>query len=498
MTEKLSAKTAVVKYQSPTAMHSKQIAVIATACMFALLPLPILYGTLVPSAQVLPMVILSLISLGSILFFMFAFFAYKLNRNTRFILTDTGIALPGPTADPKQIIPWTKVDLIEVTSSDSDESIEFTLKGWAPIRLKVSSLSHEDLDKLVSACELWAGAAAKGAAFKHLVERVTLKRRDTEDASFTALWMEEAQRRLSTTPFSPLEPGKLLQSGRVKVVQPLTAGGWSAIYLCQWQERTSAILKEAVVPPTAKEDLKNKAYTHFERESVLLAGLDHPQIAKVLDYFIEEGRQYMILQRISGANLRMYIRDKGAVSRKQALKWLSELAKIISYLHSQQPPIVHRDLTPENLILDMTGSLVLIDFGSANEFVGTVTGTLVGKPSYIAPEQFSGHAKPQSDLYALGAVLHFLLTGKDPEPLTIASPKTSNPLVDDEVDQLVRDLTQLEIGKRLQSARELEDRLTALIQLDEQPEPNAAALPNEQSVETKTDSLDSIELNSNN
>jgi tRNA A-37 threonylcarbamoyl transferase component Bud32 len=462
MVNKASAKTAVVKYESPTALTSRRVAVVATALLIVLFPLPLLYPMFVPVIHGLPEAVLLMLSIGAFVFFLIAFNAYRINRNTRLVLTDTGIVLPGKGGElSKDMIPWSKVEQIEVTTPGGDKmgSIIFSLKGWSPIILQLSSLAHEDLDKLVSACELWANATAKDESFKRLVERVTLKRRDSDDSSFTALWMEEAQRRLSTTPFSPLDPGAELQSGRLKVVQPLTAGGWSAIYLCQWQERTSAILKEAVVPPSAKEELKAKAYQHFEREAVLLAGLEHPQIAKVMDYFIENGRQYMVLQRISGANLRSYIRDRGAVSERQAVKWARELLNIVSYLHGQDPPIIHRDLTPENLVLDMRGSLVLIDFGSANEFVGTVTGTLVGKPSYISPEQFSGHAKPQSDLYSLGAVLSFILTGKDPEPLTVANPREQNQAVSEQLNLLVQEMTQLDAKKRIKSVDDASKRL---------------------------------------
>jgi eukaryotic-like serine/threonine-protein kinase len=345
-----------------------------------------------------------------------------------------------------------------------NSTVVLSAKRGGPVRLPLASLNCEDLDTLVSACELWANRWTKDDSFIELVELVTNRRHDDSDSSFTALWLQEAHRRVSTTPFVPLEPGSGLQNGRVKIVQTLTAGGWSAVYLCQWLDKTPAVLKEAVVPPAAGEELKNKAFQQFEREAVLLAGLDHPQIAKVMDYFIENSRQYMVLQRISGVNLRTYIMDRGPVSERQALKWTSELAEIIAYLHGRELPIIHRDLTPENLVLDMKGSLVLIDFGSANEFVGTVTGTLVGKPSYVSPEQFSGHARTQSDLYSLGAVIYFMVTGKDPEPLAVASPKTANDVVSPELDQLVGDLMRLDVRERMKSIDDVKSRLLSVKQ----------------------------------
>src|SRR4030095_7485221 len=147
----------------------------------------------------------------------------------------------------------------------------------SPVRLQLSALGFEDMDKVVSACQLWANRWTLDSTFTELLEQVTNRRSDSSESSFTALWLQEAHRRLATTPFVPLEPSSTLQDGRVKVVQPLTAGGWSAIYLCQWREKTPAVLKEAVVPAAVKDDVKQKAYEHFEREAVLLSGLNHRQ-----------------------------------------------------------------------------------------------------------------------------------------------------------------------------------------------------------------------------
>jgi Serine/threonine protein kinase len=463
VTEKTTIKTAIVTYTSPNADQSRKLAVIATACLIVFFPLPLFYPILVPKSHGFIVMLFMWSSVLSAFFFVVAFTMWRANRNTRLILTERGIILP---QSGNRTIPWESVERIAVTGTTSDAAqnseLVFTIKDRRPISFRLGLLAFEDLDKLVSSCQLWANKWTKDPTFLTLAENVTGDRSNAGD-SFTALWLEEAQRRLSTTPFTPLAPGAKLQDGRVQVVQPLTAGGWSAIYLCKWQERTPAILKEAVVPPAAKEELKAKAHEQFQREATILAGLDHPQIAKVMDYFVEDGRQYMVLQRISGANLRSYIKDKGAVSEKQALKWAHELASIISYLHAKEPAVIHRDITPENLVLDMRGSIVLIDFGAANEFVGTVTGTLVGKPSYISPEQFSGRANLQSDLYSLGAVISFMVTGQDPEPLTVANPKATNADISDELQSLVVDLTQLDLKSRIKGIGEVTERLDSII-----------------------------------
>lgn len=466
MTDKTTIKTAIVTYTSPNAEQSKRLAVIATAFLIVFFPLPIFYPILVPKSHGVIVMLFMWSSVLSTLFFAIAFTMWRSNRNTRLILTERGLILP---QSGNKTIPWESINKISVNgsienivASNSTSELVFSVDGRRPVTFKLGLLAFEDLDKLVSSCQLWANKWTKDPTFLTLAENVTGDRSGAGD-SFTALWLEEAQRRLSTTPFTPLAPGAKLQDGRVQVVQPLTAGGWSAIYLCKWQDRTPAILKEAVVPPAAKEELKAKAHEQFQREATILAGLDHPQIAKVMDYFVEDGRQYMVLQRITGANLRSYIKDKGAVSEKQALKWAHELADVISYLHEREPAVIHRDITPENLVLDMRGSIVLIDFGAANEFVGTVTGTLVGKPSYISPEQFSGRANLQSDLYSLGAVISFMVTGQDPEPLTVANPKATRSDISEELQSLVVDLTQLDQKLRIKGISEAKERLDAII-----------------------------------
>jgi serine/threonine protein kinase len=106
--------------------------------------------------------------------------------------------------------------------------------------------------------------------------------------------------------------------------------------------------------------------------------------------------------------------------------------------------------------------VVLIDFGASNEFVGTATGTLVGKQAYIAPEQLRGKTVPQSDLYALGGTLHYLLTGRDPVPLSQADIRTILPDISEDMENIVMLLTAFEKEDRLASAEHLLEHLRAL------------------------------------
>jgi serine/threonine-protein kinase len=138
------------------------------------------------------------------------------------------------------------------------------------------------------------------------------------------------------------------------------------------------------------------------------------------------------------------------------------MSDVLQYLHSQHPPVIHRDISPDNIVINKAGDAVLIDFGAANEFVGEATGTLVGKQAYMSPEQIRGKVTPQSDIYSLGATIYFLLTGKDPEPLTSSRPRKIDQSISAPLDDLVHACTKLDLAERIKDASELSERLNLI------------------------------------
>lgn len=124
--------------------------------------------------------------------------------------------------------------------------------------------------------------------------------------------------------------------------------------------------------------------------------------------------------------------------------------------------VVHRDFTPDNLILDSAGRLKLIDFNVAQQILSGSSGTIVGKHAYLPPEQFRGKACHQSDLYSLGCTLHFVLTGRDPEPISQSSPRKESPEISVGLNEVVLKATALPLNQRYQSSNELQQDLLSL------------------------------------
>jgi len=346
-------------------------------------------------------------------------------------------------------------DYFEQSDYDSKELvIHFNSGGH--VKLSMAAIALPDLEKFFRASKSWGSTAVFAPELIDMKRKLFSGPAQTKQLlSFTTIWEEEMQQHFTTTNFVPLDRGRVLMGGRFKVVSQLTAGGLSAIYLAEKSDKRTVVLKEAVVPPYADEAIKAKAKELFDREARLLVKLDHPRIAKVFDHFVENGRDYLVIEYIPGQSLRQLVTRDGAQSEDRVLDWAIEISDILDYLHGQDPPIIHRDLSPDNLLLREDGRLFMIDFGAANEFVGTATGTLIGKQSYIAPEQFRGKAVPVSDFYALGGTMHFLMTGHEPEALSVSHPATQRSIVTPVVDELVARLTALEAEKRPSNAKEL-------------------------------------------
>lgn len=197
----------------------------------------------------------------------------------------------------------------------------------------------------------------------------------------------------------------------------------------------------------------------FRQEALLLAGLQHPAIVAVHDFFEEADRSLLVMEYLEGLNLRQQV-ERQRPPEEVVVGWLDQLLEVLDYLHSRTPPVIFRDLKPENLILDPRGRIRVFDFGIAKQLViGEQTQLhLKGMGSeYFAPlEQYGqGTTDQRSDYYALGATLYFLLTGQDPMPAWQRLPQSTPLDPGGRLGDFVRHMTALFPQDRPTSPRQL-------------------------------------------
>ncbi len=262
------------------------------------------------------------------------------------------------------------------------------------------------------------------------------------------LWQSLTTKSIDATSFAPLKPNSKLQNDRLTIIRQIASGGFSAVYLAEESDGTKFVLKEFVLPFCADQKLAKKASEHFAREAHFLKTLRHEQIAKVYDHFVEADRNYLLMEYIRGCTLRQLVFDQGPLAEEKILAIAIQLVQILEYLHNQEVPIIHRDLTPDNIILNEYSKLFLVDFGSANEFLGAATGTLVGKHAYMSPEQIRGKATPASDLYSFGQTIFFCYSGREPTPLMSSRPIQRESKLSQRLRQVIEKCTELEARQR--------------------------------------------------
>jgi tRNA A-37 threonylcarbamoyl transferase component Bud32 len=258
-----------------------------------------------------------------------------------------------------------------------------------------------------------------------------------------------------------LSPGILL-AGRYHITKVLHRGGSSTVYLADdtiLQGREVA-LKELRVRPDAGLEEVQEAEAWFARESYLLSNLQHQLIPAFYSVFREEQRPYIVQEYIHGENLDDLVRRQGPVTESQALRWARSLCNLLSYLHDQPSgPLIYRDLNPANIVLRARDQrLMVVDFGIARPLNRGEVGTVIGTPGYAPPEQYQGLADERSDVFALGATLHRLLTGYDPEqgqPFTFPPVRSLNPGISAALATIVARAVELDPAQRYPSASAL-------------------------------------------
>ncbi|MBN2147444.1 MAG: serine/threonine protein kinase [Anaerolineales bacterium] len=256
---------------------------------------------------------------------------------------------------------------------------------------------------------------------------------------------------------TPLKAGEVLRS-RYKIRRIIGHGGMGSIYLADdiRLEGRQCALKEVEHDRTLPPELVRQARDQFLREATVLARLDHPNLPKVSDYFSIGGRDYLVMDFVPGKDLRtMMIEERqggGFLDEALILSWASQLADALEYLHSQDPPILHRDIKPGNLKLTPSGLLKLVDFGlvkilASDEMTITV---LQGRGTalYTPLEQYggdAGHTDARSDIFSFGATLYHLSTNTPPvearerflNPDSLLPPRQINSAISPRVERAI-------------------------------------------------------------
>lgn len=324
------------------------------------------------------------------------------------------------------------------------------------VYLKLAALSSQEKSRLTKALQRLAPQIPVDV---ELME--TLNPR--AERSHTELWLQSLSSAPERKSLEPLQPGQLLNDSQYQVLRRLGVGGQGSAYLCKDCGLVSShlsdfvVLKETIMPVYVEADRRMQAIEGFEKEARLLKRLEHPGIVSLRDYFLEDHRGYLVLEHVDGRSLKQIVEEEGVFSEKKVRELALQMAEILEYIHDKG--VVHRDFTPDNLILSKSGQLKLIDFNVAQQSEEGSAGTIVGKQSYLPPEQFRGKACSQSDIYAAGACLYYLLTKEEPEPITQSSPLESGAACSQSLDAIVRDCTALALAKRTKSAAELKARL---------------------------------------
>jgi serine/threonine protein kinase len=270
---------------------------------------------------------------------------------------------------------------------------------------------------------------------------------------------------------TPLELGKLLHR-RYKIIRIIGQGGMGCIYLAEdnrLKGRNCAI-KEVEYDRSLDKQIIQESREQFKKEATILARLDHPNLPKVSDYFSEKTRDYLVMDYIPGEDLRSYIskakQNKKFLKVKDVLNWARQLSDAITYLHSQEPPILHRDIKPSNLKITPNGVLKLVDFGLVKLLApGEGTITIIqghGTAFYTPLEQYGGdstHTDVRSDIYAFGATIYHLLTNTSPvdararflNPESYINPRQINPAINLQIEKAINRSMNLHPDQRPQS-----------------------------------------------
>lgn len=273
---------------------------------------------------------------------------------------------------------------------------------------------------------------------------------------------------------------KTTLSERYQVVSVLGCGAMGAVYLAEDQRLVGrrCALKENRPDPNATVEIQAQSREQFLAEASVLARLDHPSLPKVSDYFIENDREYLVMDYVEGEDLESRLqRYQGPLPEADVVNWADQVLDSLTYLHNQRPqPIIHRDIKPANLRVNLHNRVKLVDFGLVKLLDSRNPETKMelrglGTPAYAPLEQFASserHTDARSDIYALGATMYHLLTNLSPpdvhqrllNPEILLPPRELNPQLSEQTEQAILQALEIHPNDRFQNAADMRQTLT--------------------------------------
>ncbi len=266
-------------------------------------------------------------------------------------------------------------------------------------------------------------------------------------------------------------PSDTILENRYRVDWLLAKGGMGAVY--------RGFDTKLNMPVALKENFFDtpQSIIQFKQEALILARLRHPNLPRVIDHFSFEDQQYLVMDFIDGDDLWKIVREHNRpLTERQALDCVIQVCDAVQYLHRQEPPIIHRDIKPQNIKITPDNQAVLVDFGIAKVGGGDIrtrTGAQGITPGFSPPEQYAGSGtSPASDIYALGATLYAVLTGRKPpdsvgrmvNQAEFIAPDVLNPALSRQTSQSIVYAMQSQLQDRPQSVIAWQQDLEAIRQ----------------------------------
>lgn len=245
--------------------------------------------------------------------------------------------------------------------------------------------------------------------------------------------------------------------GKYEILKEIGRGGMSIVYLAMDKHLNKQwAVKEIRKKGSGKND--EIVVNSLLAEANMMKKLDHPSLPRIVDIIDNGVTIYVVMDYIEGESLDKILNEYGAQPEEMVVNWAKQLCDALSYLHSQKPSIIYRDMKPANVMLKPEGNIKIIDFGIAREYKeqNLADTTVLGTKGYAPPEQYSGQTDPRSDIFALGMTMHHLLTGVDPrngEPY--APVRQWNPELSEGIEIIIDRCVEPAAENRYQSCADL-------------------------------------------